>query len=217
MACNDAYCIDCMKHLFKTALKDSSRLPLRCCAIFIDMHVSSMLLEKEETYVLELRLEERQTTSKMYCPTYSRFINLDLVDSSESTRLLCSCGTLLCTYIIENKADTTESDDILFWFSCTDRRNQCPGCKIMIALLMNCANYIHEFCFSCLRPWQDGRCSSDGCMSMLDRNPKRTPKAMYKTKSKSKTMPKPSPLLIPRLMPMLKRISKFISKLMTKP
>jgi hypothetical protein len=167
---------------------------------------------------VELRLQERQiiiserftfqTTSKMYCPTCSRFINLDLVDSSESTRLLCSCGTMLCTSCktashdelscIENRANTTESDDLLFELSCTEGRKRCPGCKIKIFLLKdgwshtNCANYNHEYCFSCLRPWQEAV-------------------------SKSKTMPKPSPLLMPRLTSMLKRISKLISKLMTKP
>lgn len=64
LACNDAYCIHCMTNLFKAALKDSSRLPLRCCDIPIDMHSSGMLLNKEELGFLQLRLEERQTTSR---------------------------------------------------------------------------------------------------------------------------------------------------------
>jgi hypothetical protein len=178
LACDHAYCIDCMKSLFKIALKDTSLLPLRCCAIPIDMNVSSMLLEKEEMGVLELRLGEIQATSKMHCTTCSHFINLDLVDSSESTQLLCVCGTLLCTSCktgyhselscIENKAATTGSDDLLFGISRTEGWKQCPGCEIMIELEhgcnhMTCANCIHEFCFKCLRPWQGDLCSSGRC------------------------------------------------------
>jgi hypothetical protein len=178
LACDHAYCTDCMKNLFKTALKDTSLLPLRCCAIPIDMNVSGMLLEEEETGVLELRLGEIEATSKMHCTTCSRFINLDLVDSSESTELLCSCGTLLCTSCktgshnelscIENKAATTGSDDLLFEISRTEGWKQCPGCEIMIELEhgcnhMTCANCIHEFCFKCLRPWQGDLCSSGRC------------------------------------------------------
>jgi hypothetical protein len=114
----------------------------------------------------------------MYCPTCSRFINLDFVDSSESTELPCTCGALLCTSCKaaahnglscrENQAATAGSDDLLLEVARTAGWKQCPACAIMIELEhgcnhMSCANCNHEFCFRCLRPWQGKVCSSGRC------------------------------------------------------
>jgi hypothetical protein len=61
------------------------------------MNVSTMLLPGEKSRILQSRLEELRSTNKMYCPSCAKFINLDLVDSSQSTELPCDYGTFLCT------------------------------------------------------------------------------------------------------------------------
>lgn len=178
LACNHAYCVDCMKNLFKSALKDTSLLPLRCCELPIDMNAAGMLLEIDETNFLQSRLEEMQATAKMYCPTCNRFINLELVDSSESTELPCSCGTVLCTACKtsshngfscgENEAATAGADELLLELARSAGWKQCPSCNMMIELEhgcnhMTCSSCNHEFCFRCLRSWEGRVCSSGQC------------------------------------------------------
>ena len=41
-------------------------------------------------------MTELEASNKMYCPTCSKFINLDYVDAKESTELVCICETVLC-------------------------------------------------------------------------------------------------------------------------
>jgi IBR domain, a half RING-finger domain len=180
LACGHLYCARCMIKLMRAALKDNSLLPLRCCEIPIDMNISGNLLKPAEAALILRRVEEIEATNKMYCPTCSCFFNLDLIDSSTCTDLICGCGTAICTsckttahagYTCgENQAVATGSDDLVLALSRIKGWKQCPSCATMIELRsgcnhMSCANCRHEFCYTCLCQWnsQSGQCSSGSC------------------------------------------------------
>ena len=96
LACDHCMCVRCTRELFSAAVQDSSLLPLRCCEIPIDMSINRHILPAGDAETLTLRMSEREASSKMYCPTCNKFINLDYVDAQESTELMCICETVLC-------------------------------------------------------------------------------------------------------------------------
>eukprot|EP00548_Thalassiothrix_antarctica_P011244 CAMPEP_0194161152 /NCGR_PEP_ID=MMETSP0152-20130528/78782_1 /TAXON_ID=1049557 /ORGANISM="Thalassiothrix antarctica, Strain L6-D1" /LENGTH=521 /DNA_ID=CAMNT_0038870909 /DNA_START=46 /DNA_END=1609 /DNA_ORIENTATION=- len=181
LACNHLQCIKCMKKLFQTALGDRALLPLKCCDIPIDMNIARDLLDEKEFDRIFLQVEEIFAKNKMYCPSCQIFINLDLVDTTQSTDLPCmGCGTLLCvscqtlshpgTSCKENKAIMTGDDELLLDLSKQEGWKQCPSCSILIELRsgcnhITCQNCTEEFCYRCLKPWSkdNGMCSSGEC------------------------------------------------------
>ena len=125
----------------------------------------------------------------MYCPTCSRFINLDFLaevkwlgegDQEDQGVVLCDCGTNLCPTCgtashpelscAVNKAFHTGDDDTLFELASEHGWKQCPRCAIMIEFThgcnhMRCTSCRHDFCYLCLSPWNTtrGLCSSGRC------------------------------------------------------
>ena len=180
LPCEHSNCVDCMRRLFETALRDTSLLPLTCCELPIDMTVANILLSSNDVEVLKSRVAEIQATRKMFCPICSQFINLDFVDSTESSHLDCRCGAALCTICAtashpgitceENKARRGGSDEAFLKLAREQGWKQCPSCSHMIELVLGCNHMVcsscrHHFCFQCLLPWdtRSGNCSSGKC------------------------------------------------------
>ena len=116
----------------------------------------------------------------MYCPSCSSFINLDLIDASESSELCCGCGTMVCTTCKtnshpgftcrQNQAIQSGSDELILELSRQEGWKQCPKCSALIELRsgcnhMTCSNCSHEFCYRCLRDWdtKESQCASRTC------------------------------------------------------
>ena len=180
LACGHCQCIRCAKKLFRVALGDNTLLPLRCCELPIDMNIAGYLLNESEAALLTQRAIEVEATNKMYCPTCSGFLNLDLLDASVGTDLICGCGAALCVpckslahrglTCRENKTILAGSDDLILELASENGWKQCPGCSAMIELRsgcnhMTCQSCRYEFCFRCLRRWNsgNGQCSSGEC------------------------------------------------------
>lgn len=181
LACGHSQCVDCMRRLFRAALRDISLLPLQCCEIPIDMNCASSLLKSDELGRIQLCMEEMEASKKMYCTSCGAFFNLDLLDASHgSNDLACQCGTLLCITCEsaahpgltcdQNKAALTGSDETLWELSRLKGWKQCPKCAVMIELRYGCNHMTcrfcrHEFCFRCLSAWEASRssCSSGRC------------------------------------------------------
>lgn len=179
-ACGHLQCIGCTSKLFRAALGDNSLLPLRCCEIPIDMNIAAHLLPREDANVILQRVEEIEAKNKMYCPSCSAFLNLDLVDSTFATDLLCGCGIALCIVCktaahpglscSENQFGDSGLDESVLKLSRDKGWKQCPSCSSMIELRsgcnhMTCAYCRHEFCFNCLQQWnaRNAQCSSGRC------------------------------------------------------
>eukprot|EP00934_Nitzschia_sp_Nitz4_P007274 Nitzschia sp. Nitz4//scaffold247_size31676//22229//23767//NITZ4_007931-RA/size31676-processed-gene-0.20-mRNA-1//-1//CDS//3329543958//7264//frame0 len=180
LACDHKQCSTCMAKLFRTAIKDSSLLPMTCCSLPIDMNVAFKLLEPEEAQLLQTRTLELETQNRMYCPRCNAFFNLDLVDSSETNVLSCECGVSLCLVCKTldhpgiscdaNQVEIARMEAGVLEFSKENGWKQCPKCSVMIELRsgcnhMTCLSCRHEFCFKCLKPWckEAGMCPSGEC------------------------------------------------------
>jgi len=178
LACDHCMCVRCTRELFSAAVQDSSLLPLRCCEIPIDMSINRHILSAGDAETLTLRMSEREASSKMYCPTCNKFINLDYVDAQESTELMCICETVLCIRCkskshprftcAENKAIMDGDDTLLLEVARQEGWKQCRNCNAMIELThgcnhITCSSCRHEFCFQCLSPWGDRTCSTGAC------------------------------------------------------
>lgn len=154
LACGHLQCISCTRKLFKTTLRDTSLLPLRCCDVPIDMNIAHELLKESEASLVFQRLAEQIAVNKMYCPTCSTFLNLDLIDTSLSQDLTCDCGTQLCIACktethpgftcAENLSAKKGSDELILELSKQKGWKQCPKCSAMIELRSGCN---HMTCF----------------------------------------------------------------------
>ena len=178
LACDHCMCVRCTRELFSTAVHDSSLLPLSCCEIPIDIRISRHMLPASDYQTLTLRMAEREASSKMYCPTCNKFINLDFVDAQQSAELVCICETVLCISCkskshpkftcAENRVIMDGDDTLLLEVARQEGWKQCPKCNVMIELAhgcnhITCSNCGWEFCFQCLSPWGDQTCSTRRC------------------------------------------------------
>ena len=180
-ACEHSNCEKCLRTLFRTALGDSSLLPLRCCELPIDMNIVDNLLKPREALALKNRIVEISAQNKLYCPSCGIFTNLDLVDTSETKDMQChGCSTTICvvcktlyhpTISCEtNKGINDGADKEFLDFAKQQGWKHCPKCSITIEFIsgcnhMTCEGCTHAFCFKCLRPWdkKSGLCSSGTC------------------------------------------------------
>jgi len=179
-ACGHLQCVQCTRKLFQTALGDNKIIPLRCCDVPIDMNIAKDLLESDDAKLLFRRAEEKRAKNKMYCPSCSSFINLDLIDPSAGLELRCECGAMVCISCKtdshpgltcqENRAIKSGSDELVLKMSREKGWKQCPKCSVLIELRsgcnhVTCTSCSHEFCYSCLQSWdtKEARCSSGTC------------------------------------------------------
>ena len=161
------YCVRCMRQTLRTVINDFSLVPFHCCEVPVDLSIAKVLLKKDEAHRLLSKAEEMDAKEKMYCPTCSKFINLDMVDKN-SIVYACTCGCTLCVSCKtavhpglscrQNKAALSGSDEELLEMARTHGWKQCPNCDLMIEMVygcnhMTCSNCKHEFCFQCLSAW----------------------------------------------------------------
>lgn len=180
LACGHLQCVQCMRKLFQHALRDNALIPLLCCELPIDMNIAKDLLDPDGAALVLKRLEEKEAKNKMYCPSCSSFLNLDLLDSTQGSELRCGCGTVVCTTCKtenhpaftcrQNQAIRDGSDELILELSRQEGWKQCPKCSALIELRsgcnhMTCTNCTHEFCYRCLRDWdkKGGQCTSGAC------------------------------------------------------
>jgi hypothetical protein len=98
--CKESWCHECIRHLFTAAIKDSERMPARCCQNVLHHSVAKEILDEKTLTTYKLRYEEFCTPKPFYCPvpTCSTFIpprKLKFADHQK--RLPCPrCATRLC-------------------------------------------------------------------------------------------------------------------------
>lgn len=64
--CGHTYCKSCLRTMFQMALKDRSRLPVRCCNISFDQSWYQRVLDGDDQDVFAGALEEMQCKNKIY-------------------------------------------------------------------------------------------------------------------------------------------------------
>jgi hypothetical protein len=181
-SCGHINCKGCLKQLFRTALRDITMLPLKCCDKEIDLAPTKILLNEDEAALLFQRNTESKVKEKMHCPQCNIFINLDDLKNSINKIITCKgCFTSICSECktrshqyrtcSENKRHVQNASDVAL-LNLASRKGwkQCPMCMVLIDLdygcnHMTCSFCKHHFCFKCLKPWKfsTGTCSSGSC------------------------------------------------------
>lgn len=176
LACGHSRCVECMRKSFQAALDDNTLIPPNCCSHPIDTKLAMDLLDPNDANLILVRAEEKEAKNKMYCPSCTSFMNLDLVDSTEGSDLLCSCGMSVCVtckteshrgYTCrQNQAIVSKSgsDELLLELSKENGWKRCPKCSIVIEKKcgcdhMTCRNCSHQFCYKCLGPYRRCKCN----------------------------------------------------------
>lgn len=181
LACSHLQCVQCTRKLFQAALRDNTLLPLVCCEVPIDMNIAFDLLHPDDATLILKRVEEKEAKNKMYCPSCSSFMNLDLIDSTQCLKVRCDCGTSVCTtcktenhpgYTCRQNQAIQSGSDIsdIMELSREQGWKQCPKCSILIEFRsgcnhMTCANCSNQFCYRCLQAWdtKGSQCISGTC------------------------------------------------------
>jgi hypothetical protein len=99
--CKEPWCNECVQKIFTSAIKDSERMPARCCQNVIHHNIAKDILDETILATYKLRYEEFCTPKPFYCavPTCSTFIRPRKLKSADyHKRLSCPrCATRLCT------------------------------------------------------------------------------------------------------------------------
>jgi hypothetical protein len=92
--CGHAYCVECLRNLFKASMQDESLMPPRCCQKEIPIDLAKLTLNETE-YFNAKRLEY-STTDRLYCsqPTCSTFIPPTSIVNSVGTCPKYVCNKL---------------------------------------------------------------------------------------------------------------------------
>ena len=162
LPCGDhKFCKSCLTKLFMTASKDITLIPVHCCRVEIDPNLADVLMRGESLDRFRRLHVESSTTSKMYCPSCSGFISLDLVDTDSGNISCPHCNKALCT-LCKSLAHPgqlicpTEDDPVLD-LAQENGWKHCPRCNHIIGLDSGCNHMTcvcgHEFCFRCQSNW----------------------------------------------------------------
>ncbi len=83
--CGHAYCLGCLKELFKISMQDETLMPPRCCRQEIPIALAK--LTSKETQAFDAKRLEYSTTDRLYCsqPTCSTFIPPTFIVNSVGT------------------------------------------------------------------------------------------------------------------------------------
>lgn len=173
---NVKICMDCLRDLIFTSMKDFSLMPPRINKIELSEELIKNILTKNEYEKFINKKQEFYCQDKHYCQNKlcSNFINLDVIPSTQTVYKCSQCkndNCLICRTlshpdrdcylnieIKEKLEDETEKSFYELGYK------KFPKCKIYIELSygcnhMKCWNCSYEFCFECLTRWKGNICS----------------------------------------------------------
>lgn len=186
LPCGHYMCTTCLKHLFQTALKDNSLIPVTCCQKELPISLMQLVLNKDELFLLCERKREKAIVNKMYCPNpvCSYLMDLDQLlrfSSSKSSVIACvSCAQALCicckSFAHDGECNRDGSDpngeSQLVELAAFEGWKRCKRCYTFVSLKHGC-NHItcvcrYEFCYICEEEWTHPK--SCPCPLWVDEN-----------------------------------------------
>ena len=169
--CGHFYDTSCITDLFKSATRDESLYPPRCCRQIIPLpqvqeHLTQSLLTE-----FELKAQEFGTMKRVYCasPACSRFLG-PLCQGSRFKIYTCTspaCTTTTCgkcrTKYEENHHCASDKETVrVLKMGRAYGWARCPGCTQMIELGVGCYHMTcrckTEFCYICRARWKTCSC-----------------------------------------------------------
>lgn len=98
LPCNDRYCVNCLKELFKQATRDETLLPLKCHRQPIPLQLISRHLSKDELAAYERANVEVYTADRTYCSNHDcgKFILPAQIEPGTHRATCEYCDTATC-------------------------------------------------------------------------------------------------------------------------
>ncbi len=136
LACGDSCCKPCLKQLFKTALKDETLFPPRCCGVRVTVktvraHLPRSIVKQYRAMKLEL-----STRDRTYCwrPTCSTFIAPHSVHNDQAICQRCRSRTCIrCKNSWHyGPCAVLEEDAAFFEMMREEEWQKCPGCRRIV-------------------------------------------------------------------------------------
>ncbi|KUJ19930.1 uncharacterized protein LY89DRAFT_466426 [Mollisia scopiformis] len=159
LACDHAYCGDCIKGAFKSAYK--SHAPFKCCGKTISTanlsaHLSSSFIQKYDLLLLEL-----STKKPTYCASQScsKFIPPSSIHGPIATCPTCKLRTCVACKMKEHPGICKEDKDGKKVEELAKKKGwkQCPKCSQILERTEGCLHMTcrcrAEWCYACLRDW----------------------------------------------------------------
>ncbi|KFY13531.1 hypothetical protein V492_03200 [Pseudogymnoascus sp. VKM F-4246] len=166
--CGHEYCHDCLLNLVKTAVKDDSLFPPRCCRQPIPFKAFHTFLTPELSKAFVNKEDEFDTLDKTYCsvPTCSAFIVSGNVACNVGTCHQCGSKTCIrCKAAAHGKKKCKQNPALeqVWDIVIANGWQRCYKCSSFIELNRGC-NHITcrcgaEFCYVCGWIWKSCDCA----------------------------------------------------------
>ncbi|OAP59126.1 hypothetical protein AYL99_06424 [Fonsecaea erecta] len=130
--CAEPVCYECLKSLFKTAMRNIDRMPVMCCATVMHHDVTRGILPAAEVEKYKQKYDESSTINPLYCPvpTCSAFLPPRTFKPTDK-RVTCHvCATAICIECrqhAEDKHVCTNDDSRRFILQAYEYKT-CPKC-----------------------------------------------------------------------------------------
>lgn len=164
--CGDTYCRECITRLFKSAMKDDSLFPPKCCGEHIPFNLVKHFFSPGSSALFDDREIELSTVDRTYCadPSCSAFIKAGYIKDGKAKCPICSLRTCAICKAVAHKYDCPEDPaaKTLMALAKKEGLKQCHACKFMIELTTGC-NHMEcrcgaQLCYECGAPWKNCTC-----------------------------------------------------------
>jgi hypothetical protein len=145
--CNHEYCRECLRELFRTAIKDQSLFPPRCCKLPIAPTKVRIYLTSNLIRQYEAKKIEYDTPDRTYCSGCSLFLP---VGKASHDRVTCAeCEEVTCTMCkrAAHMGDCPEDGTLkeVLALATENGWRRCEGCKAVVELAMGCNHITYVF------------------------------------------------------------------------
>ncbi|OQR98664.1 IBR domain protein [Achlya hypogyna] len=167
--CGHEHCVDCFATLLRTATKDTSLLPLKCCRMPWDMAAVGRVgaLSPTELQALNDRAKEKLSAQPLYCPNSACAVGFVGRRFVVGTTAVCpGCQIRICAECSarahEGSCLEAAEDEALLELGGREGWQRCPRCRRMIELVQGCNHMTctcgAEFCYDCAARWKTCKC-----------------------------------------------------------
>ncbi|RKL48804.1 hypothetical protein BFJ70_g1746 [Fusarium oxysporum] len=164
--CSHAMCQPCLIRSIRTAIKDESLFPPKCCGQAIPVDTTNTFIPEELLTKCDNKREEYETTNRTYCSdkACSEFIPLRTIEAGIARCTRCETRTCLNCLSEAHEGTCTDDPESQRVIRLAEEHGwrRCEQCKNMVELTHGYFHIScrcgHQFCYLCGRQWKTCNC-----------------------------------------------------------